>query len=65
MRRKARKWFFRVQIYDFFLNVPNFLEVFFKKFLTIDLNTILRLLQKFSPNFFFNDAFLGHHKNNG
>ena len=31
MRRKARKWFFRMQIYDVFFNVPNFLEFFFKK----------------------------------
>ena len=65
MRRKARKWFFRMQIYDIFFIVPNFLESFLKKILTIDLNTILRLLQKLSPKFFFNDAFLGHHKNNG
>ena len=31
MRRKARKWFFRMQIYDVFFNVPNFLESFLKK----------------------------------
>jgi hypothetical protein len=54
-----------MQIYDVFFNVPNFLESFFKKNLTIDLKTILRLLQKLSPKFFFDDAFLGHHKNYG